>query len=205
MKRINRRAKKPILPSTKRRHDDGLTRTSSVRTLLCWHDGKHVERHECAKCGREYESPDLWCENGCHFNFFIGKVSIYFDSVLSNSVSCYEASEVKFGHQRHAQYEHCPFLYFKERGKRRGSIWHGSSIHWVVVLRGWMPGLDFDQVNALAGTDECIFEDRSEAAFQWREKRHREEQERLQQNVHKLNKIGNLIEAGSGDPAAFID
>lgn len=133
----------------------------------------------------------------------MGQASIYFDSVVSDAVSCYEVSDVKFGHQRYAQYEHCPFLYFKERGKRRVSIWHGSSIDWVVVLRGWRPGLDFDQVNALAETDECIFEDRSEAAFQWREERQREEQERLHLHALKLNKVGDLVEAESGDSAAF--
>ena len=70
-------------------------------------------------------------------------------------------------------------------------------------MRGWRAGLDFDQVNALAETDECIFEDRSEAAFQRREKRHRKEQEQLQQIALKMNKIGDLVEAESGEPAAF--
>lgn len=202
MRKIDRQARKPSLPSRKRRHDDGITRLSSVRTI-CRYDGELRERHECGQCGQRYDSPDVWCDNGCHFNCFMGKVSIYFDSVVSDAVSCYEASNIKFGHQRDAQYEHCPFLYFKERGKRSVSIWHGSSVHWVVVLRGWRAGLDFDQVNALAETDECIFEDRSEAAFQRREKRHRNEQEQRQQIALKMNKIGDLVEAESGEPAAF--
>lgn len=175
---------------------------SSVRTIR-WYDEELRERHECGRCGQSYDSPDAWCDNGCHFHRFVGRASIYFDSVLSDAVSCYETSEIEFGHQRYAQYNHCPFLHFKQRGKRKWSIWHGCSLHWVVVLRGWRPGLNFDQVNALAETDECIFEDRSEAAFQWREERQREEQERLHLHALKLNKVGDLVEAESGDPAAF--